>query len=83
MSPIRSSKHEGAPKKRRRRNSKLAPFFNSVALLMLNNSKARASSRPVLTLEKMAEKLAQKHGVHVHASTLCRYLAKHQMLRLL
>lgn len=68
---------------KRRRHSKLDGFYYTIAQFVLENSKARALGKQILTLENMAETLVKKHGVLVHKSTLCRYLSKHKALKLL
>jgi transposase len=84
MSSTQVPLHEQSiTKRRKRRNSKLDGFYYTIAQLVLENSKARALGKHILTLENMAKALQTKHSVRVHKSTLCRYLSKHKALKLL
>lgn len=82
MSPKKRSLDE-KPSSKRRRNSKLDAFYYSIAQLMLDNSKSRARGEKILSLDKIRGALETKHKVAVHKSTLCRYLTKHNALKLL
>lgn len=71
------------PPKRRNRSSKLDRIYYPVAHLLLDNARLKLAEEKPLSLEKIAENIARKHGISVHKSTLSRYITKHGALKLI
>lgn len=79
-----SPKEENVPApKKRNRSSKLDGIYYHLARLLMDNAKLKLAKKKALSLDRIADHIAQKHGVFCNKSTLSRYLKKHWALKLL
>ena len=70
-------------KQTKNRPRKLARCYQTVAAMLLENSRAKSAGKKGLSQNQMLERIFKKHGVSVERSTLHRYIACHHLLKLL
>ena len=83
MTPAKTTGHSQPAKKKRKRLSKLDPFYYTVASLLFENARLRLEHQPARSLQDCALRIEKKHGVSINQSDLSRYINKHPMLKIL
>lgn len=70
-------------KNKRKRFSKLDAIYYPVAQYLLENAHLKLAGKRPQSLDTIARRINDKHGISIHKSTLSRYISKHGALQLL